>query len=281
VSSVLDNLDKSKFEATTMGGTKLCSRRLLKDIIYCVGGVSVFFPLLIHFGDAGIHWGSATNDELACQVIELVASVLDGNVTNQQQMHLLSGFSILGFLFQSVSPQLLNFNTLSALKYMFNVLKNSGEYSLSMHTHICICSHLTHAHNFLLVSCYIRLLVCKVYISSLSIFSGMSEILLKDALKQFYLNPHIWAYATYEVQRELYLFLLQYFEAEEKFLPLLCGLPWIIDIVHQFYSDKVDPSPSKPFLHLITKKVNEERPNMEEIRKIRLLLLSLAEMSLK
>jgi hypothetical protein len=41
---------------------------------------------------------------LGGQVIELVASVLDGNVANQQQMHLPSGFSISGFLLQSVSP---------------------------------------------------------------------------------------------------------------------------------------------------------------------------------
>lgn len=244
-----------------MSGTKLCSRRLLQEIIYCVGGVSVFFPLLIHFDDAVIHSGecaSATGDELAGQVIELVASVLDGNVANQQQMHLLSGFSILGFLFQSITPELLNFKTLSALKYMFNVLKNCGELSLSF-------------------SC----LFGSVYITNLSAFSGMSEILLKDALSQVYLNPHIWAYANYEVQRELYLFLIQYFETDGKFLPILCGLPRIIDIVRQFYSEKVDYRSSKPLLHLVTKQVIGERPNIEEIRKIRLLLLSLAEMSLK
>ncbi|KAM3295293.1 hypothetical protein ACQJBY_037900 [Aegilops geniculata] len=236
VSSVLDSLDKSKLEATIMGGTKLCSRRLLQDIIYCVGGVSVLFPLLIHFDDAITHSGeSPTGDQLAGQVIELVASVLDGNVANQQQMHLLSGFSILGFLFQSVSPQLLNFKTLSALKHLFNILTNSG----------------------------------------------MSEILLKDALQQIYLNPHIWAYSSYEVQRELYLFLIQYFETDGKLLPMLCGLPRIIDIVRQFYSEKLDSRSSKPLLHLVTEQVIGERPHIEEIRKIRLLLLSLAEMSLK
>jgi len=262
VSSVLDGLDKSKFEATTMGGTKLCARRLLQEIIYCVGGVSVFFPLLIHFNDAGVHNGeSVTRDELAGQVIELVASVLDGNIANQQQMHLLSGFSILGFLFQSVSPQLLNFKTLSASKYMFTVLKNSGALSLSLSAYI------------------FSYLFGRVYISSLSAFSGMSEILLKDALSQFYLNPHIWAYATYEVQREHYLFLIQYFEADGKFLPILCGLPRIIDVVWQFYSEKVDSRSSKPLL--VSKKVIGERPSMELIRKIRLLVLSLAEMSLK
>ncbi|CAM0946806.1 unnamed protein product [Alopecurus aequalis] len=236
VSSVLDSVDKSKLEATIMGGTKLCSRRLLQDIIYCVGGVSVFLPLLIHFDDAITHSGeSATGDELAGQVIELVASVLDGNVANQQQMHLLSGFSILGFLLQSVSPKLLNFQTLSALKHLFNVLTNCG----------------------------------------------MSEVLLKDALSQIYLNPHIWAYSSYEVQRELYLFLIQYFETDGKLLPALCGLPKIIDIVRQFYSEKLDSRSSKPLLHLVTEQVIGERPHVEEIRKIRLLLLSLAEMSLK
>ena len=264
MSSVLDGLDKSKFEATTMGGTKLCARRLLQEIIYCVGGVSVFFPLLIHFNDAGVHNGeSVTRDELAGQVIELVASVLDGNIANQQQMHLLSGFSILGFLFQSVSPQLLNFKTLSASKYMFTVLKNSGALSLSL----CLSAYI------------FSYLFGRVYISSLSAFSGMSEILLKDALSQFYLNPHIWAYATYEVQREHYLFLIQYFEADGKFLPILCGLPRIIDVVWQFYSEKVDSRSSKPLL--VSKKVIGERPSMELIRKIRLLVLSLAEMSLK
>lgn len=143
-----------------MGGTKLCSRRLLQEIIYCVGGVSVFFPLLIHFDDAVIHdGGSATSDELAGQVIELVASVLDGNVANQQQMHFLSGFSILGFLFQSVSPQLLNVKTLSALKYMFTVLQNSGEHTLFL-------SHFYLLHTF---TCW------KVYISSLSAFQGCQK----------------------------------------------------------------------------------------------------------
>lgn len=107
----------------------------------------------------------------------------------------------------------------------------------------------------------------------------MSEILLRDALSQFYLNPHIWAYATYQVQRELYLFLIQYFEADGRFLPVLCALPRIIDVVRQFYSEKLDPRFSKPLL--ISKKVTGERPSIEEIRKIRLLLLSLAEMSLK
>ena len=120
MSSALDNADKITFETAIMGGTKLCSRHLPQDIIYCVGGVSVFFPLFTQFFDAttdvvqSCH-SSVDNDKLAAEVIELVATVLDGNVSNQQQMYLLSGLPILGFLLQSATPQLLTTKTLSAL----------------------------------------------------------------------------------------------------------------------------------------------------------------------
>ncbi|CAL5041322.1 unnamed protein product [Urochloa decumbens] len=131
VSSALDNADKSTLEAAIMGGTKLCSRHLPQDIIYCVGGVSVFFPLFTQFFDAAtdvLHscHTSVHNDKLATEVIELVATVLDGNVSNQQQMYLLSGLPILGFLLQSATPQCLTTKTLSALKYMFDILRNCG-----------------------------------------------------------------------------------------------------------------------------------------------------------
>ncbi|PWZ18278.1 BEACH domain-containing protein B [Zea mays] len=226
-----------------MGGTKLCSRHLPQDIIYCVGGVSVFFPLFTQFFDAASDiekccHTSVVNDKLVAEVIELVATVLDGNVSNQQQMYLLSGLSILGFLLQSATPQLLTTKTLSALKYMFDILRN--------------CS--------------------------------MSKVLLKDGISQIYLNPQIWVYASYEVQRDLYIFVINYFETDGRLLPLLCGLPWVIDIVCRYYWEKADSRhvvASKPLFHSVTKQVIGERPEVVEIRKLRLLLLSLAEMSLK
>jgi hypothetical protein len=136
VSPVLDHaLDKKSFKATVMIGTQLCSRRLLQQIIYCVGGVSVFFPLITQ----SVRYGNEENahfeftlltpimkERLTAEVIELVASVLDENLANKQQMHLLSGFSILGFLLQSIPPQQLNLETLSALKHLFNVVANCG-----------------------------------------------------------------------------------------------------------------------------------------------------------
>ncbi|KAJ4757798.1 BEACH domain-containing protein B [Rhynchospora pubera] len=238
VSFASENSDKTKFEAKVMDGTKLCSRRLLKEIIYCVGGVSVLFPLLTRFDKLSMNLSAPSDNRLAADVIDLVASVLDGNVSNQQQMHLLSGFAILGFLFQSIPPCQLNMETLKSLKYMFNVLK----------------------------SC------------------GMSEILIKEALVRIYLNPYIWMYVNYEVQRELHMFLLEYFENNRSWLPELCALPRILDVIRQFYWDIPDIRSgfgAKPLIHPVTKQVVGDRPPREEICKIRLLLLSLAEMSIR
>lgn len=125
----------NSFEANVLVGTQLCSRRLLQQIIYCVGGVSVFFPLITQcdFYETKeservekTSLAPFTKERFTAEVIEIIASVLDENLANQQQMLLLSGFSILGFLLQSVPPEQLNMETLSALKHLFNVVANSG-----------------------------------------------------------------------------------------------------------------------------------------------------------
>ncbi|GFY85907.1 binding protein [Actinidia rufa] len=248
VSPLADHaLDKNSHEATVMVGTQLCSRRLLQQIIYCVGGVSVFFPLFTQSdlyeneetGQSGQEFLSPiAKERLTAEVIELIASVLDENLANQQQMLLLSGFSILGFLLQSVPPQQLNMETLAAFKHMFNVVANCG----------------------------------------------LSELLVKDAISNIFLNPLVWVYTVYKVQRELYMFLIQQFDNDPRLLKSLCRLPRVLDIVRQFYWDSAKCQYAiggRPLLHPITKQVLGGRPSQEEIRKIRLLLLSLGEMSLR
>ncbi|KAL9450104.1 hypothetical protein AB3S75_011937 [Citrus x aurantiifolia] len=248
VSPMLDLAsDKNSFEANVMIGTQLCSRRLLQQIIYCVGGVSVFFPLIAQSDsyeneESGVFVHALhmpiPKERLTAEVIGLIASVLDENLSNQQQMHLLSGFSVLGFLLQSVPPQQLNLESLSALKHLFNVIANSG----------------------------------------------LAELLVKDAISSIFLNPLIWLYTAYKVQRELYMFLIQQFDNDPRLHRSLCRLPRVIDIIRQFYWDNAKSRSvvgSKPLLHPITKQVIGERPCREEIRKIRLLLLSLGEMSLR
>lgn len=107
---------------------------------------------------------------------------------------------------------------------------------------------------------------------------------MKDAISTVFLNPLIWLYTDYNVQREMYMFLIQQFDNDPRLLRSLCRLPRVIDMIRQFYWDSVKSRlaiGSKPLLHPITKQVIGERPSREEIRKIRLLLLSLGEMSLR
>lgn len=126
----------SEFEAVVMDGTRLCSRHIFKEIIYCVGGVSVFFPLLNQVGNTDLPYDSEKHNfifmestmsgKLTAEVIDLVTSILDENLANQQQMDQLSGFSILGFLFQSIPPQQLNMKTLSSLKHLLHIVGSGG-----------------------------------------------------------------------------------------------------------------------------------------------------------
>lgn len=242
VSPLLDHaFDKTSFEATVKNGTQLCSRRLLQQIIYCAGGVSVFFPLFtridLYENDSQNLLTPITKERITAEIIELIASVLDENLSNQQQMLNLSGFSVLGFLLQSLPSQQINMDTLSALKHMLNVISNCG----------------------------------------------LAEVLVEDAISHVFLNPFIWVYASYKVQRELYMFLIQQFDNDPRLLKSLCRFPRVLDIIHQFYWDKMS-SPivgSKPLMQPITNKEFGERPNKEEIQKLRLLLLSIGEMSLR
>ncbi|XP_042020550.1 BEACH domain-containing protein B-like isoform X1 [Salvia splendens] len=245
VSPIADHAnDKRTLEATVLGGTQLCSRRLLQHIIYCVGGVSVFFPLLKQPGMYEKD-GSEQNDKmllppitlgnLTAEIIKLIASVLDDNLANQQQMLLLSGFSVLGFLLQQAPANQLNLETLSALKHLFGVVSNGG----------------------------------------------LSGLLVKDAISYVFLNPHIWVHTVYKVQRELYMFLIQQFDNDLRLLKSLCRLPRVLDIIRQFYWGNAETKRAVRSKQALTDQIVGEKPDSEEVHKIRLLLLSLGEMSLR
>ncbi|GFP89566.1 beach domain-containing protein lvsc [Phtheirospermum japonicum] len=179
-----------------------------------------------------------TKGHLTAETIKLIASILDDNLANQQQMLLLSGFSVLGFLLHSVQSEQLNLETLSALKHLFSVVANGG----------------------------------------------LSELLVKDAISYIFLDPHIWVNTVYKVQRELYMFLIQQFDNDPRLLKSLCRLPRVLDIIRQFYCDNSERKPSvrsKPVTHVMSDQIVGQKPDKEEIRKIRLLLLSLSEMSLR
>lgn len=244
--------EKVLHEATIMAGTQLCYRRLVKDVIDCVGGVGVFFPLLMQLdqpqtsADFLMQTELSENEQMPChfniydaaEVIELITSVLDNSSAHQQYMHQNKGMPIIGFLLQSVSPQHLTVGVVAALLHLLSIIsKSSG--------------------------------------------TSVSKRLVEEVLLKVYLNLHIWIYTPYFVQRELLMALLNYAENETALAQSFITLPIILDIVQLFYWDKPRNRKmigTKPLLHPVTKEVIGERPGREEVGKLRILLLSLAEL---
>ncbi|CAK9883045.1 unnamed protein product [Sphagnum jensenii] len=242
-------------DAVIMAGTHLCCRHLVQDIVHCVGGIGVFFPLLTQLdqpvaealafmgvsGERRYVQGCPVESHVVVEVIELVTGVLAGNFANQQYMHNIAGMAVLGFLLQSVLPQNLTIKVVSALEGLLTtVAKANG--------------------------------------------AALSEALVKEALMNLFLNPHIWIFTPFAVQWELYTCLLNYATSDTSLLPSIFGLPWVLDSLRQFYWDKPKSRRAlgtKPLLHPITKAVIGERPTQLEIAKLRVLVLELAERVLR
>ncbi|BBM99563.1 hypothetical protein MPTK1_1g22060 [Marchantia polymorpha subsp. ruderalis] len=263
--------DSTLYDALIMGGTHLCYRRLAQDSVHSVGGVAVFYPLLVQLDQLVIDSASlselsrierqavdrisekgvtimkgaesefSVGADIAVEVIELVTAVLSRNYANQQFMHNIAGLSVLGYLLQSVSPQHLTVNFVLAME---------------------------------------RLLTTVVTSSS----TFLSQALVKEALSKLYLNPHIWIFTPFSVQRTLYSSLLKHVETDATNLRSICGLARILDIVQQFYWDKCKKRKvlgAKPLVHPVTKTVIGERPSQQEVAKLRLLVLSVAEILMR
>ncbi|KAL2652898.1 hypothetical protein R1flu_021026 [Riccia fluitans] len=260
-------LDASQFDASIMGGTHLCYRRLAQDSVHSVGGVAVFYPLLVQLDqlvrnsiflnelsrrqrqtlvrisekELGTGVEFQEGPDVAVEVIELITAVLAKNYANQQFMHNITGFSVLGYLLQSVSPQHLTVNCVLALDRLLTTVASSGS------THL-------------------------------------SRALVKEALSKVYLNPHIWIFTSYSVQRTLYSSLLAYVEKDSTNLRSVCGLARILDILQQFYWDKSRKRKSvaaKSLVHPATNTLIGERPSQQEIANLRPLVLKVAETLLR
>lgn len=111
--------------------------------------------------------------------------------------------------------------------------------------------------------------------------TGLSELLVKDAISYVFLNPHIWVHTVYKVQRELYMFLIQQFDNDRRLLKSHCRLPRVLDIIRQFYWSNAETKRAVRSKQALTDQIVGEKPDSEEVHKIRLLLLSLGEMSLR
>eukprot|EP00271_Cylindrocystis_brebissonii_P011984 TRINITY_DN3000_c2_g1_i1.p1 TRINITY_DN3000_c2_g1~~TRINITY_DN3000_c2_g1_i1.p1 ORF type:complete len:2905 (-),score=592.76 TRINITY_DN3000_c2_g1_i1:326-8950(-) len=259
-SPLLDqSTEQAVYDAQILPGVQFCYRQRVQDVIQCVGGIGVLFPLFTQL-DQPLQPPSSLQDatseatavsvtpspavdeainvQLALDIMGLLTAVLAGNHASQQYMVNIQGFACLGFLLQRVPTQHLTVEFVLALENLVGCVSQPQDRSLAYP-------------------------------------------LVREAISKLYLNPAIWIYTPYPVQRELYSSLLRQVDKDDQRMHSLCGLQQMLDLVRQYYWDKQMGGGlqlgAKPRVHPLTQKVIGTRPQPEDVGRIRLLLLAVAE----
>ncbi|CAI7775356.1 unnamed protein product, partial [Closterium sp. NIES-54] len=112
----------------------------------------------------------------------------------------------------------------------------------------------------------------------------MAEQLTRSAWSELYLELSLWIYAPYTVQRELLESLLRQVDRSPALLPAVCPLPRLLDLLRRFYwhvPHGRSVAGLKPLVHATSRVVIGRRPDNADVAKLRLLLLRLAEYSVR
>ncbi|KAJ3438800.1 beige/beach-related [Anaeramoeba flamelloides] len=206
----------------------------LFDIIHCLGGFKIFFPLIIQldspeysktnlllFEQNLTKFENNVNTQLSSQLLEMISNMIISSKVNQEDMIRSQGSVIIRYLFQKLNPENFTKRSILILKELFSELTNN--------------------------------------------------LLLKKLFKNIILNFDIWIYCSFEVQEYLIklidsLIKLQKFEKIIKFQIL-------IDIVNRYYwleAEIMSKIINENKIHFLTNQIfNGKRPNKETIIKLR------------
>ena len=107
---------------------------------------------------------------------------------------------------------------------------------------------------------------------------------MRDAVARLYLDQLVWCYSPYAVRRELYASLLRQVDKDAERFRQLCGLTPILDIVRLHYWEEPGTGTAtglRPLVHPVTQETISSVPSQEEVSRLRLALLSVAERMLR
>ena len=96
--------DAPNVAAMIVGAARVCATHSAKDIIHCLGGVRVLFPLLAPRDDDGAPRSreeDAHDAAIAADAIDLLASLLDGSRLNQEALRVSGGHALIAHLLRS------------------------------------------------------------------------------------------------------------------------------------------------------------------------------------
>ncbi|RHY21948.1 hypothetical protein DYB36_008718 [Aphanomyces astaci] len=94
--------------ARRLDGTYHIFTRSAVDVLECIGGIAVLFPLFAQFDTQSSH-------DLTANVLKLLCAVLRANAANQRYMTDHHGFLVTGYLLSRVSPHHMTLQALNAM----------------------------------------------------------------------------------------------------------------------------------------------------------------------
>ncbi|GAM18020.1 hypothetical protein SAMD00019534_011950 [Acytostelium subglobosum LB1] len=108
----------------TLHSVHPCVSRDIKDIIYCLGGIKVLFPLLPQMNQQLLQQqpenATDTANKLIIQILGLFRDMLRGSEANQEEMLRCNGMPVLAYLLQMLPPEYITTGVLTIFVDMGN-----------------------------------------------------------------------------------------------------------------------------------------------------------------
>ncbi|KAL3142038.1 hypothetical protein ABBQ32_004670 [Trebouxia sp. C0010 RCD-2024] len=119
-------VDVERDTAAVQEGSQLCCTCHLRDLLHCLGGVSVLLPLVAQL-DVGVPHPSTPGhaEPRMVDVVELMAAVLEDSPSNRLTMLQTAGMALLVYLLQRCNPVHLNAALLHALETLLKAVTPS------------------------------------------------------------------------------------------------------------------------------------------------------------
>ena len=119
--------------AELVGAARVCATHGAKDVVHCLGGVHVLFPLLappeteVDDGSSSHAQANSLNNQLLIKdTVDLLAGLLDSSRLNQEALHASGGFAMVGRLLKMDGGQRLSPGLLPSIE---NLVKSVGQYA--------------------------------------------------------------------------------------------------------------------------------------------------------
>eukprot|EP00698_Gefionella_okellyi_P004064 TRINITY_DN1378_c0_g1_i1.p1 TRINITY_DN1378_c0_g1~~TRINITY_DN1378_c0_g1_i1.p1 ORF type:complete len:2456 (-),score=520.26 TRINITY_DN1378_c0_g1_i1:2419-9516(-) len=223
----------------TMHAIQQCITRNVKEVIHCLGGVRVLFPLFAQLdqplqppADATDPVVYAADPAMCNQLLGLLHDMLQGSSTNIESMRKRNGFGVISYLLQQLSPQHISWQAIPIIG---------------------------------------RLIECVT--AAMNATTGAS-LLLEDLMLHFLLDFRLWIYTAPEVQSKLLTLIAEQVARNPKWFRdgIGFGVQEWLDVLRMFYWFEPDSASQAqlPAIHPVTKQTTGQRPSGDDLTQMRL-----------